>query len=94
MSDVERHLAQTYFCWAGGIDEESAFYYRIQSPVVMIEFDHHKGVILNNETPQRFHIHTIVRTPTVTITGWISCDCTMKRRRTTRSSPAMLEYGG
>ena len=29
----------------------------------MIEFDHHKGVLLNNETPQRFHIHTIVRTP-------------------------------
>ena len=35
----------------------------IQSPVVMIEFDHHKGVLLNNETPQRFHVHTIVRTP-------------------------------
>jgi hypothetical protein len=33
---------------------ESAFYYRIQSPVVMIEFDHHKGALLNNETPQRF----------------------------------------
>jgi Protein of unknown function (DUF3500) len=63
MSDVERHGAQTYFCWAGGTDEKSAFYYRIQSPVVMIEFDHHKGVVLNNETPQRFHIHTIVRTP-------------------------------
>ena len=63
MSDVGRHVAQTYFCWAGGIDDESAFYYRIQSPVVMIEFDHHKGVLLNNETPQRFHIHTIVRTP-------------------------------
>jgi hypothetical protein len=63
MDDVERHIAQTHFCWAGGIDEESAFYYRIQSPVVMIEFDHHKGVMLNNETPQRFHVHTIVRTP-------------------------------
>ncbi len=63
MSDVERHLAATYFCWAGGVDEESAFYYRIQSPVVMVEFDHQKGVLLNNETPQRFHTHTIVRTP-------------------------------
>ena len=63
MSDVERHIAQTHFCWAGGIDEVSAFYYRIQSPVVMIEFDHHKGVLLTNETPQRFHTHTIVRTP-------------------------------
>lgn len=63
MSDVERHFAATHFCWAGGIDDASAFYYRIQSPVVMIEFDHHKGVLLTNETPQRFHIHTIVRTP-------------------------------
>jgi hypothetical protein len=43
--------------------EESAFYYRIQSPVVMIEFDHHKGVVLNNLEPEKFHVHTIVRTP-------------------------------
>ncbi len=63
MGDVDRHIAETHFCWAGGIDETSAFYYRIQSPVVMIEFDHHKGVLLTNETPQRFHTHTIVRTP-------------------------------
>jgi hypothetical protein len=63
MSDVERHIAETHFCWAGGTGDESAFYYRIQSPVVMIEFDHHKGVLLTNETPQRFHTHTIVRTP-------------------------------
>ena len=63
MQDVERHLAQTHFCWSGGIDEESAFYYRIQSPVVMIEFDHQKGVLLTNEVPLRFHTHTIVRTP-------------------------------
>ena len=43
--------------------EDNAFYYRIQSPVVMIEFDHHKGVVLNNPTPEKFHVHTIVRTP-------------------------------
>jgi uncharacterized protein DUF3500 len=62
-SDVERHLAETHFCWAGGMGEESPFYYRIQSPVVMIEFDHHKGVVLNNPEPEKFHVHTIVRTP-------------------------------
>ena len=39
------------------------FYYRIQSPVIMIEFDEHAGVFLSNEEPERFHIHTIVRTP-------------------------------
>jgi hypothetical protein len=63
MDDVERHLLETRFCWAGGMGEESAFYYRIQSPVVMIEFDQHKGVVLNNPTPEKFHVHTIVRTP-------------------------------
>jgi hypothetical protein len=63
MGDVERHFAETRFCWSGGIGEDDAFYYRIQSPVLMIEFDHHKGVLLTNESPQRFHIHTIIRTP-------------------------------
>ena len=63
MDDVERHLAETHFCWAGGMGEDNAFYYRIQSPVVMIEFDHHKGVVLNNPIPEKFHVHTIVRTP-------------------------------
>ncbi len=63
MDDVERHLMDTRFCWAGGMGEDSAFYYRIQSPVVMIEFDHHKGVVLNNAQPEKFHVHTIVRTP-------------------------------
>ena len=63
MGDVERHFGQTHFCWAGGLDDESAFYYRIQSPVVMIEFDHQQGVVLNNPEPQKFHVHTIVHTP-------------------------------
>jgi hypothetical protein len=63
MDDFERHLADTHFCWAGGMEEDSVFYYRIQSPVAMIEFDHHQGVVLDNKEPQRFHVHTIVRTP-------------------------------
>jgi hypothetical protein len=63
MSEVERHLADTHFCWIGGTDEESAFYYRIQSPVTFIEFDHHTGVFLDNKEPAKFHVHTIVRTP-------------------------------
>ena len=37
--------------------------YRIQSPVLIIEFDHHAGVFLGNAEPQKFHIHTLVRTP-------------------------------
>lgn len=63
LGEVERHLADTHFCWIGGRDEESPFYYRIQSPVIFIEFDHHAGVFLTNAEPAKFHVHTIVRTP-------------------------------
>lgn len=63
MQAIEQHLNETHFCWIGGFDEDSPFYYRIQSPIVMIEFDHHSGVFLSNEHPAKFHIHTIVRTP-------------------------------
>jgi hypothetical protein len=63
LADVERHLNETHFCWIGGTGEDSPFYYRIQSPVTFIEFDHHAGVFLTNAEPAKFHVHTIVRTP-------------------------------
>jgi len=63
MAEVENHLDETHFCWIGNSHDDSPFYYRIQSPVVMIEFDHHIGVFLTNAEPQKFHVHTIVRTP-------------------------------
>lgn len=63
MEEIERHLQETHFCWIGSYDEENPFYYRIQSPVILIEFDHHSGVYLSNEEPEKFHVHTIVRTP-------------------------------
>jgi Protein of unknown function (DUF3500) len=63
MEEIERHLGETRFCWIGGCAEDSTFYYRIQSPVVLIEFDHHIGVFLTNAEPAKFHVHTIVRTP-------------------------------
>jgi hypothetical protein len=63
LAEVERHLADTHFCWIGGTTETSPFYYRIQSPVIFIEFDHHVGVFLTNAEPAKFHVHTIVRTP-------------------------------
>jgi Protein of unknown function (DUF3500) len=63
MDEIEHHLAETHFCWIGGTGEHSPFYYRIQSPVVMIEFDHHSGVYLTNQQPEKFHVHTLVRTP-------------------------------
>jgi Protein of unknown function (DUF3500) len=63
LAEVQRYLADTHFCWIGGFAETSPFYYRIQSPVVFIEFDHHAGVFLTNAEPAKFHVHTIVRTP-------------------------------
>ncbi len=63
IQEIERHLRDTHFCWIGGVEDECPFYYRIQSPVVFIEFDHHAGVFLTNEAPAKFHVHTIVRTP-------------------------------
>ena len=63
IDQVERRLDETHFCWIGGMEEESPFYYRIQSPVIFIEFDHHSGVFLTNREPAKFHVHTIVRTP-------------------------------
>jgi hypothetical protein len=60
---LEQHLDRTYWSWIGGCGDEDPFYYRIQSPVVMLEFDHHSGVWLNNAAPAKCHIHTVVRTP-------------------------------
>lgn len=63
IADVRRHLDETYFCWIGGRGDEDAFYYRVQSPVIITEFDHHAGIFLTNSEPEKFHTHTVVRTP-------------------------------
>ena len=60
---VKSWFQETYICWIGGFGNDDAFYYRLQSPVIIIEFDHHSGVFLNNEEPAKFHIHTLLRTP-------------------------------
>ena len=60
---VRQHLDETYFSWIGGYSDEDPFYFRIQSPVIVCEFDHHSGVFLTNKDPAKFHTHTIVRTP-------------------------------
>jgi Protein of unknown function (DUF3500) len=63
LREIERHLDQTRFAWIGPADEVNPFYFRIQSPVALLEFDHHSGIFLANQEPARFHVHTIVRTP-------------------------------
>jgi hypothetical protein len=64
MSEVQQHLDATWFAWMGGTSQDSAFYYRIHSPVILIELDHQTPVALPGERlPNRNHIHTVVRTP-------------------------------
>ncbi|MEL6840415.1 MAG: DUF3500 domain-containing protein [Pseudomonadota bacterium] len=63
MAQFEDHLPNTNFCWIGGNGPSDPFYYRVQSPVVFIEFDHHPGLFLTNNEALKFHVHTVVRTP-------------------------------
>ena len=63
MREVASHLEETWFSWYGGTGDDSPFYYRVHSPVVLVEFDHHPGVAFDNEEPTRNHVHTVVRTP-------------------------------
>jgi hypothetical protein len=68
MADVRRHIGQTHFAWIGGTSPDSVFYYRIHSPVILIEFDHQRPVGLRVQAtdpnvPDRDHIHVVIRTP-------------------------------
>ncbi|MGY1808648.1 DUF3500 domain-containing protein [Blastococcus sp. SYSU D00669] len=63
MREIEAHLDETWFSWIGGHGPGDVFYYRLQSPVVIAELDHHCGVFLDHDTPQPFHVHTVLRTP-------------------------------
>jgi hypothetical protein len=62
-AQVARHLDETRFAWIGTWDEGAAFYYRVHSPVLLIEYDNHPGIFLDNDEPEPFHVHSIVRTP-------------------------------
>ena len=66
MDEVEKYLDQTYFAWIGGSAENSVYYYRVHSPVILIEFDHQRPVgtkQLYGTKPHQQHIHAVVRTP-------------------------------
>ncbi|KAL4919282.1 hypothetical protein BDW62DRAFT_216972 [Aspergillus aurantiobrunneus] len=63
INHVRQYESETYFSWIGGFTDNDPFYFRIQSPVILVEFDHHSGVFLTNEEPRKFHIHTLLRTP-------------------------------
>jgi Protein of unknown function (DUF3500) len=63
LDEVTKHFDETHFSWMGGTDDVSPFYYKVQSPVILIEFDHEPGVVFANDEPTRHHVHTVVRTP-------------------------------
>ena len=63
MKDIGAHLDETYLSWIGGTEDDSVFYYRIHSPVILIEFDHQPGIALDFDMATRHHIHTILRIP-------------------------------
>jgi hypothetical protein len=68
MDEVKKHIDRTTFAWIGGQDDKSVYYYRIHSPVVLIEFDHQRPANLarfakDPKAPDRQHIHCVVRTP-------------------------------
>jgi hypothetical protein len=62
-AEAKRHLSDTHFAWIGHVEDTSPFYYRILSPVILVEFDHQPGIVFDNDLPSRDHIHTLVRTP-------------------------------
>ena len=64
MKEVESHIDDTYFAWIGDTGPDAVFYYRVHSPVILIEFDHQRPIALGGpKVPGRRHIHAVVRTP-------------------------------
>jgi len=69
MDEIMAHMDETYFGWDqwdASLGPDDLFFFRVQSPVVIIEFDHQGAIALPNarsDIPIREHIHTVVRTP-------------------------------
>lgn len=67
MDEIAQRIDDTYFAWIGTAEDNAVFYYRIHSPVILIEFDHQNPVATLHKNqpgrPTRDHIHSVVRTP-------------------------------
>lgn len=63
MQEVQAHIDETCFSWMGATGDGGPFYYRVHSPVVLIEFDHHPGVVFDNKVPSPHHVHSLIRAP-------------------------------
>lgn len=68
LEDVIAHFDETNFTWIQGSKSDGPFYYRIHSPVILLEFDHQTPVFVFDPAnpypgPVKTHIHTVVRIP-------------------------------
>jgi hypothetical protein len=67
MDEVEAHLDETYFAWVGDAGDDAVFYYRIHSPVILIEYDQQRPVGMRRQIPERKpkrqHLHVVEPTP-------------------------------
>lgn len=67
MQEIKSRINETHFAWIGSTGPDAVFYYRIQSPVILIEFDHQRprslSKFLDPNVPSPLHIHCVVRTP-------------------------------
>ncbi|MEP9381230.1 DUF3500 domain-containing protein [Nocardioides sp. KR10-350] len=68
MAEVRKHKDETHFSWHGTTEDDAPIYYRVHSPVVLIELDCQdlgpvgEAAGWDAGMSQR-HIHTIIRTP-------------------------------
>ena len=87
LDQVQLHRNDTYFAWIGGNDANAVLYYRIQSPVILIEFDHQGPIGMRvdcRRVPTRQHIHTTCARRTATTTARTCCVSTSNNIRTAR----------
>lgn len=70
LSEVRKHLNDTYVTWAGGTGDDDALYVRVHSPVVWVEVDCQSPGPLagaygatRDDGPTQKHVHSIIRTP-------------------------------
>jgi hypothetical protein len=47
----------------GGYSRTEPFYFKVHSPVTLLEYDNRAAIFLGNPGPEKYHTHTVMRTP-------------------------------
>ena len=62
-AEIDAHIDETHIAWIGD-PKQVPFYYRLHSPTLWIEIDHHPALMLERPMePSTQHVHTIMRAP-------------------------------